>query len=101
MDKRKRGARFFRLTWKILVLTIIIFSLDLIAILQLIPVFESSSLGAEFVNAVIFPANFLFEDIFGIESVFIIDALTWVLQFFYAYLIACVLRRIMKARIKI
>ncbi|MBI2449488.1 hypothetical protein HYV49_04290 [Candidatus Pacearchaeota archaeon] len=97
--KRKRG--FFALTWKILLLSVVIYALNIIVILQLIPVFESSSIGAKFVNAIIFPVNFIFEDLFGIEGVLIFDILTWVLQFFYAYIIACILRRITKVRIKI
>lgn len=97
--KRKRG--FFTLTWKILIFSIVIYALNIIIILQLVPVFESSNLGAKLTNAIVFPANFIFEDLIGLESIFIIDLLTWVLQFFYIYLIVCIIRRIMKARIKL
>lgn len=100
--KKVRGRRgFFKLTWGILMLAVVIYALNILLILQLIPVFEADDLASDIVNLVVFPANFFFEDLLGITSVRIIDILTWVLEFFYAYLIACLLRRLMRVRVRI
>ena len=85
--------KFFN--WKVLIFAIILFVLNVILILQLIPVFESSSISARIVNLVVSPSNFIFEDLFGINSIKIIDYLTWLLQFFYDYLIAFIILKIL------
>ena len=113
---RRKG--FFKLTWGVLLLTVVIHVLNILLILQLIPVFEQDDLLSDFINLIIAPANFLFEDLTGISSTGLnftllpssgpfsyrlgfVDFLTWVGQFFYAYLIACLLRRVMKVRVRI
>ncbi len=89
------------MSWGILILAVVIYALNILLILQLIPVFEADDPASDFVNLIVAPANFLFEDLFGITSVRIIDVFTWILQFFYAYLIACLLRRLMRVRIRL
>ncbi|MDO8509156.1 MAG: hypothetical protein Q7S27_05740 [Nanoarchaeota archaeon] len=83
---------------KIFILALIIFVINIVIILQLIPVFESSTLGAKIVNLIVSPPNFIFEDLLGISSVKIIDVLTWVLQFVYCYLIAFLLIKLLKRK---
>ncbi len=112
----RRG--FFKLTWGILILAVIIYALNILLILQLIPVFEADDPASDFVNLIVAPANFFFEDLSGISSsglnftllpsngpfsyrLGFVDFLTWVGQFFYAYLIACILRRLMRVRVRI
>ena len=82
---------FFKFNWKVFAVTVVISIINFVLILQLIPVFEGSTLIAGIMNLVIFPPNFLFEDLFGASSVRIIDKLTWVLQFLYDYLIALII----------
>ena len=112
----KRGG-FFKLTWGILLLTVVIYALNIMLILKLVPVFEQNDLLSEAVNLIIAPANFLFEDLTGISSagfnftllpssppfsyrLGFIDLLTWTGQFFYAYLLACLMRRMMRTKIR-
>ena len=94
----RRG--FFRLGWGILILSVIIYALNLILILQLSPVFEKQDYFSRVINLIIFPANFLLEDIFEMGGVGTI-VLSWVLEFFYAYIIACIVRRMMRVRVRI
>ncbi len=79
---------FLKPTRNLIFLSIIIFILNIMLILQLIPVFESQTFGSETVNLIVFLPNFIFEDLLGITSIKFIDYLTWILQFFYDYLIA-------------
>ena len=76
------------LHWETFLSACFVFAVNIFVILQLIPVFESQSVGANIVNAIVFPPNFIFEDVFGINSVKVIDYATWGLQFAYDYLIA-------------
>ena len=87
------GNKFFN--WKVLIFAIIIFALNILLILQLIPVFESSTINSKIVNLVVSPGNFFFEDLLGVNSIKIVDYLTWVSQFFYDYLIAFIILRLL------
>ncbi|MEK6847295.1 MAG: hypothetical protein AABY16_03955 [Nanoarchaeota archaeon] len=73
---------------KKIILTVVLFAGSIMLILQLIPVFESQTIGAKIVNLFLSPANFLFEDLFGVNSIKFFDYLTWGLQFLYMYIIA-------------
>lgn len=81
--------KIFKLNWKIIALAVVLYALNILLILQLIPVFESQDLASKLVNLIVFPPNFFFEDLFGIISIKIIDILTWVLQFVYDYILLC------------
>lgn len=100
--------RIFTLSWRIIIITIVVYILNILLILQLIPVFESQSLGAELTNLIISPPNFFFEDLTGLSSTALnftllpsgppfsyrlgfIDFLTWILQFLYDYIIVSIL----------
>ena len=87
-----RLALFFRPTWRIGIVTLVLAVLHLVLILQLIPVFENDSINAEVVNAVVFPGNFFFEDLLGITSVRWIDVVTWLFHVGYDYVIVCTVR---------
>ncbi len=82
--------------WKILILSIVIYIINIIIILQLIPVFESSDLGSKIINLLVFSANFFFEDLLRITGIKIIDILTWIFQFVYIYLISAIIIYFMK-----
>ena len=88
--------KIFKPNLKLIIFAIILFIINILIILQLIPVFESQNLEAKFVNLIISPPNFFFEDLLGITSVKIIDFLTWVLQFFYDYILVAILIYILK-----
>ena len=90
----KMLENFLKPTRNLIVLSIIIFALNFILILQLIPVFESQTFNSEIVNLFVFPPNFIFEDLLGITSIKSIDYLTWMFQFIYDYLIAGVIMKI-------
>ena len=77
--------------WKLIVLSVILYIINIIIILQLIPVLESQTFVAKIVNLIVFPPNFFFEDLLGISSAKAIDILTWILQFVYDYIIAGIL----------
>ena len=84
--------KFFTFSWQIILLSLAISAMHFMLILQLIPVFEDSSFLAEAVNLVVFPANFLFEDVFGITSNRFFDALTWIFHIFYGYFLISTVR---------
>ena len=83
--------KIFKPNLKLIALAIFLYIINIIIILQLIPVFESQTVGAKFVNLVVFPPNFLFEDVFGINGLRSIDNLTWVLQFVYDYILISII----------
>ena len=80
----------------LIVLSIIIYILNVLLILQLIPVFESQTIDSKIVNLIVFPPNFIFEDLFGVSSVRSIDIFTWIIQLFYDYLIAGIIIKAIK-----
>ena len=45
---------------RIVISSIILFAINVILILQLIPVFESQTLGAKIINLIVSPPNFFF-----------------------------------------
>ena len=90
--------KIFKPNLKLTLFAIILFAINFIIILQLIPVFESQTIGAKLVNLVIFPPNFIFEDLLGITSVKIIDVLTWIFQFLYDYVLIAIITFILKRR---
>ena len=92
--------RIFTLNFGIIIITIVVYVLNILLILQLIPVFESQSFGAKIVNLIVSPPNFFFEDVFGINSLKVIDILTWVLQFLYDYIIVSILLYFTKGSLK-
>ena len=92
--------RIFTLNFGINIITIVVYVLNILLILQLIPVFESQSFGAKIVNLIVSPPNFFFEDVFGINSLKVIDILTWVLQFLYDYIIVSILLYFTKGSLK-
>ena len=94
MESYVRNKSF--LHWEIFLSACFIFAVNILVILQLIPVFESQTLGARIINLIVSPPNFLFEDVFGINSVKFIDYATWILQFVYDYLIALIVLRLVK-----
>ena len=79
--------KIFTSNWKVIILAIILYILNIILILQLIPVFESQTLNAKIINLLIFPPNFFFEDLLGINSVKVVDILTWIFQLIYVYIL--------------
>ena len=81
---------------KKIIWAIVLFVGSILLILQLIPVFESQTIGAKIVNLVVSPANFLFEDLFGINSIKFVDYLTWSLQFLYIYIITSLILYLVK-----
>lgn len=83
---------------KIIIFSVILFAINIIIILQLIPVFESQNLSSKIINLIIFPPNFFFEDILGITSIKSIDILTWVLQFTYDYIIIAIILNIIRSK---
>ena len=85
---------------KLLIVSIILFIFNVLLILQLIPVFESKTVEASIINLIIFPSNFIFEDIFKITSNRIIDMISWILVFVYDYLIIGIILYFMKGGIK-
>ena len=80
----------------LIVLSIIIYILNVLLILQLIPVFESQTIDSKIVNLIVFPPNFIFEDLFGVSSVRSIDIFTWIIQLFYDYLIVGIIIKAIK-----
>ena len=84
--------------WKIIILTIMFYIFNTLLILQLVPIFESQTFGAKLVNLIVFPLNFFFEDLLGINSIKVIDYLTWILQFVYDYVIVGIIFYFMKGR---
>lgn len=88
--------KIFKPNLKLIVFAIILYIINIIIILQLIPVFESQDIGAKFVNLLAFPPNFMFEDLLGITSLKTTDVLTWLLQFLYDYIIIAVIVFILK-----
>ncbi|MEK6872615.1 MAG: hypothetical protein AABW90_01220 [Nanoarchaeota archaeon] len=89
----KHNRRFVK---KLIILSIIVYILNILLILQLIPVLESQTFGAKTINLLVSPPNFIFEDLLGISSVKIIDYLTWILQFFYDFLIVLILLKLFR-----
>ena len=100
--------KIFKPTLKLIILSIILFVINVIIILQLIPVFESQTLGAKIINLIISPPNFIFEDLTGLSSTALnftllpsgppfsyrlgfIDFLTLILQFVYDYIIILII----------
>ena len=81
---------------RVIILAIVLYIINIIIILQLIPVFESQTVGAKFVNLVVFPPNFFFEDLLGISSVKAVDILTWILQFVYDYVVSAFILYLIK-----
>ena len=81
----------FKPTWKLIIFSVILYIINIMIILSIIPVLESQTLGAKIVNLIVALPNFFFEDLLGISSVKTIDILTWILQFFYDYVIAAFL----------
>ncbi|MDO8467636.1 MAG: hypothetical protein Q7S56_01660 [Nanoarchaeota archaeon] len=88
--------QFFTLSKWVIVSTVILFILNVILILQLIPVLESQTLNAKIVNAIVSPPNFIIEDLLGINSIKFFDILTWILQFIYDYILILIIRYIIK-----
>ncbi|MEK6871356.1 MAG: hypothetical protein AABX16_00460 [Nanoarchaeota archaeon] len=88
--------KIFQPNLKLIITSLILFAINVLIILQLIPVLENQSGWAMFINLIIFPPNFIFEDVFDISSVKSIDIITWILQFMYDYLIAGILLYFMK-----
>ena len=88
--------KIFKPNLKLIIFSIILFIINILIILQLIPVFESQTPGAKIVNLIVSPPNFFFEDLLGITSLKIIDFLTWSLQFFYDYILVAILTYILK-----
>ena len=103
----------FNPSLKLIIFAVVLYILNLLLILQLIPVFESQTAGARIVNLVVSPPNFIFEDLTGLSSTAFnftilpsspplsyrlgfIDLLTWILQFVYDYLIAGTILYFMK-----
>lgn len=84
-------TNFLKPTRKLIITSIILYIINIMIILQLIPVFESSKLGDKIINFLISPPNFFFEDLLGITSIKFIDILTWVFQFIYVYIISAIL----------
>ncbi|MEK6895192.1 MAG: hypothetical protein AABX48_01600 [Nanoarchaeota archaeon] len=87
---------FFTLSKGVIISTVILLILNVILILQLIPVFESQTLNAKIVNAIVSPPNFIIEDILGINIIKFFDILTWILQFIYDYILILIIRYIIK-----
>lgn len=100
---------------KIIIFSVILFVINIIIILQLIPVFESQSLSSKIINLIIFPPNFFFEDLTGLSSTALnftllpsgppfsyrlgfIDLLTWILQFIYDYIIIVIILNITRSK---
>ena len=100
--------KIFKWSWKLGILAIILYVINIIIILQFIPIFESQSFEAKIINLIISPPNFFFEDLTGISSTAFnftilpsgppfsyrlgfIDFLTFVLQFVYDYILAALL----------
>ncbi len=83
----KRNNIFYP-NWRIIILAIAIYIINILIILQLIPVLEGQSFGDKAINLIVSPPNFFFEDLLGISSVKAIDLLTWILQFVYDYIIS-------------
>ena len=88
----------FKPNLKIIISSIILIVINVIIILQLIPVFESQTPGSKIINLIVFPPNFFFEDILGITSVKSIDILTWILQFIYDYIIIAIILNIILSK---
>lgn len=86
----------FHPTIKLIFLAVILFVFNIFLILQLVPVIESQTSGAKIVNLIIFPPNFIIEDLLGVSGAKITDYLTWALQFVYDYLIAGAILYFMK-----
>ena len=74
--------------YKLAILSFIILAINILIILSIVPVLESSTLPSKIVNLIVFPSNFIFEDLFGISSIKYIDKLSWILLAFYDILIA-------------
>lgn len=83
---------------KTIIFSIILFVINVIIILQLIPVFESQTTEAKIINLIVSPPNFFFEDILRITGIKLIDVLTWVLQFIYDYIIIAIILNIIKSK---
>jgi|SRR3989344_481337 len=100
---------------KIIISSIILFIINVILILQLIPVFESQTLGAKIINLIVSPPNFFFEDLTGLSSTALnftllpsgssfsyrlgfVDLLTWILQFIYDYMIIAIILNITRSK---
>ena len=90
--------KIFKPNLKLIVFAIVLYIINIFIVLQLIPVFESQEIGAKFVNLLVSPPNFIFEDLLGITSVKIIDTLTWLLQFLYDYVIIAIIIFMLKGR---
>ena len=88
----------FKPNLKIIIFSIILFVINIIIILQLVPVFESETPSSKIINLIVFPPNFFFEDIFGITSIKSIDVLTWILQFIYDYIIIAIILNIRQSK---
>ncbi len=105
--------RIFKLNWKVIILTIVLYILNILLILQLIPVFESQSFGAEIVNLIVSPPNFFFEDLTGLSSTALnftllpsslpfsyrlgfVDFLTWIFQLVYVYILLSLILNFVK-----
>ena len=84
-------SSIFKPTWKLFTLSIIIYIVNIIIILSIIPVLESQTLEAKIINLIVLLPNFFFEDLLGISSVKSIDILTWILLFVYDYILATII----------
>ena len=93
LQQPKHNRRFAR---KLIIFSVIVYILNILLILQLIPVLESQTFLSKTINLLVSPPNFIFEDLLGISSVKIIDYLTWILQFFYDFFIALMLLKLFR-----
>jgi hypothetical protein len=101
-------TKIFNPNQKLIIFSIVLYIINILIILQLIPVFESQSFGAEIINLIVSPPNFIFEDLIGLSSTALnftilpsgppfsyrlgfVDLLTWILQFVYDYIIAAII----------
>ncbi len=79
--------KIFKPNLKLVIIIAVVYIINIIIILQLAPVLESQTIQGKIINLLIFPSNFIFEDMFNITSIRIIDFLSWFLLFLYDYMI--------------
>ncbi|MEK9134929.1 MAG: hypothetical protein AAB451_01380, partial [Patescibacteria group bacterium] len=58
----------FNPSLKLIIFAVVLYILNVLLILQLIPIFESQTAGAKIVNLIVSPPNFIFEDLTELSS---------------------------------
>jgi|WetSurMetagenome_2_1015567.scaffolds.fasta_scaffold1035071_1 hypothetical protein len=82
---------FFEVTPGIFFLTFLLGAINVVLIFQF---FQLWSSAGNIVNIIVFPSQYVFENVFNVSITPMINIAVWILQLFYDFIIACLVRAI-------